>query len=162
MTYADQLLLLLAHVMKGKKGMNLNRAELIGNLVADPIVRALPSGQSVASFRIATGHSWKDTKTKEKKQATEYHHTIAWGRLGEVVDKYLKKGDKVYIDGRLHNRSWDDKEGAKHFRTEVVAQNLIMLGGAKKKAEAEKVNDEVIVEEIDVSKVPVDEKEDKE
>ena len=68
----------------------------------------------------------------------------------------------MYIDGRLHNRSWDDKEGVKHFRTEVVAQNLIMLGGAKKKAEAEKVNDEIIVEEIDVNKVPVEEKGDKE
>lgn len=142
--------------------MNLNRAELIGNMVADPIVRALPSGQSVASFRIATGHSWKDAKTKEKKESTEYHHMIAWGRLGEVVDKYLKKGDKVYIDGRLHNRSWEGKDGVKHFRTEVVAQNLIMLGGAKKKADAEKMNDDVIVEEIDVNKVPVDEKEDKE
>ena len=69
--------------------MNLNKAELIGNLVADPIVKALPSGQSIASFRMATNYTWRDSKTKEKKNNTEYHPIIAWGKLGDVVGKYL-------------------------------------------------------------------------
>ncbi|MFA6097935.1 MAG: single-stranded DNA-binding protein [Patescibacteria group bacterium] len=134
--------------------MNLNKAELIGNLVADPIVKSLPSGQSIANFRMATSHIWRDVKTKEKKESTEYHPIIAWGKLGGVVEKYLKKGDKVYIDGRLHSRTWAGKDGAKHTVTEIVAQNLIMLGGAKRKSEQDnkKVNDEVVVEEIDMSK----------
>jgi single-strand DNA-binding protein len=140
--------------------MNLNKAELIGNLVANPVVKALPSGQSIARFRLATNYSWRDTKTKEKKESAEFHSIIAWGRLGDVVGKYLKKGDKIYIDGRLHTRIWNGKEGDKKYFTEIVAQNLIMLGGAKTKPEKEtdKVNDEVIVEEIDPSKVSDDEK----
>ena len=75
--------------------MNLNKAQLIGNLTANPEVRTLPSGQSVASFSLATSYSWKDSKTKEMQKNTEYHPIIAWGRLGDVVGKYLKKGDKV-------------------------------------------------------------------
>lgn len=141
--------------------MNLNKAELIGNLTANPLVKAMPSGQSIATFSIATNFRWRDSKTKEKKQSAEFHPIIAWGRLGDVVGKYLKKGDKVYIDGRLHTRFWQGKDGIKRGRTEIVAQNLIMLGGAKAKSEkdAAKVNDEVVVEEIDVNKVPVNEKE---
>jgi len=140
--------------------MNLNKAELIGNLVADPIIKALSSGQSVAHFRLATNYRWQDAKTKEKKENTESHSIIAWGRLGNVVGKYLKKGDKVYLDGRLHTRCWNGKEGVKKSATEIVAQNLIMLGGANSKSEndTKKVNDEVVVEEIDVNKVPVEDK----
>lgn len=140
--------------------MNLNKAELIGNLVANPIIKALPSGQSVATFRMATSYSWRDAKSKEKKENTEYHPIIAWGKLGNIVGKYLKKGDKVYIDGRLHNRNWEAKDGTKIKESEIVAQNLIMLGGAKKKTdqETQNVNDEIVVEEIDVNKVPADEK----
>lgn len=140
--------------------MNLNKAELIGNLTANPVVKALPTGTSVASFSLATNYNWTDYKTKEKHKTAEFHPIIAWGKLGEVVGKYLKKGDKVYIDGRLHTRSWQGKDTIKRSRTEIIAQNLIMLGGAKAKAEkeTEKVNDEVIVEEIDPAKVPVEEK----
>ena len=137
--------------------MNLNKAELIGNMAIDPIVKSLPSGQSVAYFRVATNYSWRDAKTKTQQKNTEFHSVIAWGKLGDVVGKYLKKGDKVYIEGRLHNRSWEDKDKVKRDRTEIVAQNLIMLGGAKKKS-AEQANDEVVVEEIDINKVPVEAK----
>jgi single-strand DNA-binding protein len=140
--------------------MNLNKAELIGNLTADPIMRSLPSGQAVASFRLATDYSWTDYKTKERHKTAEFTPVIAWGKLGGVVGKYLKKGDKVYIDGRLRTRSWQGKDNIKRQQTEIVAQNLIMLGGAKNKSvkAEEKVNDEVIVEEMDVSKVSVEEK----
>lgn len=140
--------------------MHLNKAELIGNMVADPIQKTLPSGQNVARFRLATNYSWTDVKTKQKQKSVEFHPIIAWGKLGGVVGKYLKKGDKVYIDGRLHTRQWQDKEGIKHSRTEIIAQNMIMLGGARGKTEkdADKMNDEVIVEEIDPSKVPAEDK----
>ncbi len=140
--------------------MNLNKAELIGNLVADPAVKALPSGQSVAVFRVATSYAWRDSKTKEKKENTEFHPIIAWGKLGEVVGKYLKKGDRVFIEGRLRTRNWDGKDGIKRSKTEIIAQNLIMLGGAKAKPESEatKVNDEVVVEEVSLEKVAVEEK----
>jgi len=140
--------------------MNLNKAELIGRLTADPDIKALPSGQSVAQFRMATNYRWQDPKSKEKKENTEFHSIIAWGKLGNVVGKYLKKGDKVYLDGRLHTRSWKGKEGVKRSTTEIVAQNLIMLGGSKAKSDdsVKKVNDEVVVEEIDVSKVSAESK----
>ncbi|MFA5134169.1 MAG: single-stranded DNA-binding protein [Patescibacteria group bacterium] len=141
--------------------MDLNKTELIGNLAVDPTVRKLPSGQSVASFRIATDYTWRDLKSKAQRKNTEFHDAIAWGRLGDVVAKYLKKGDRVYVDGRLHNRAWEGKDGVKRHRTEVVMQNLIMLGGAKKKSDGDtkKVNDEIVVEEIDVDTVPVEGKE---
>ncbi|MFH0805114.1 MAG: single-stranded DNA-binding protein [Patescibacteria group bacterium] len=137
--------------------MNLNRAELIGNLAADPELRNVPSGQSVASFRLATSYAWRDLKTKERQERVDFHPIIAWGRLGDVVGKYLKKGDRVYIDGRLHTRFWTGKDNVKRGRTEIIAQNLIMLGGAKGSHDKanQKVNDEVVVEEIDVAKVPV-------
>lgn len=141
--------------------MDLNKTELIGNLAVDPTVKKLPSGQSVASFRLATDYTWRDLKTKERRKNTEFHNAIAWGKLGDVVGKYLKKGDRVYIDGRLHNREWEGKDGIKRRRTEVIMQNLIMLGGAKKKSDSDtkKVNDEIVVEEIDIDKVPVEGKE---
>lgn len=141
--------------------MNLNKAELIGNMAANPVVRTLASGQSIASFKVATNYTWRDAKTKSKQSAVEFHPIIAWGRLGDVVGKYLKKGDRVYLDGRLHNRTFQGKDGVKRSRTEIIAQNLIMLGGAKHKTEKDtaKVNDEVVVEEISMDKVPVEEKE---
>ena len=129
--------------------MNLNKAELIGNLVADPVAKALPSGQTVASFSVATQHVWNDRKTKKQKNDVEYHPVVAWGKLGDVVAKYLKKGDKVYVDGRLKTTSTQENGKFRRYRTEVIASNLIMLGGGKKES-AEKTNDEVVVEEIDI------------
>jgi single-strand DNA-binding protein len=127
--------------------MNLNKAELIGNLAADPTVRELPGGVSVAGFTVVTSRVWKADGGPKKE--VEFHPVVAWGQLGQVVAKYLKKGDKVYIDGRLRTRTFQGKNTVKRSRTEIIAQNLIMLGGAKQ----EKVNDEVIVEEIDPAKV---------
>ena len=126
--------------------MNLNKAELIGNLTGDPAVRKLRSGASVASFTVATSRSWKgDSGTKKE---VEFHPVTAWGQLGQIAAKYLKKGDKVYIDGRLKTTAFQGKKG-KVVKTEIVAQNLIMLGQAK----VEKSNDEVVVEEMDPEKV---------
>lgn len=140
--------------------MNLNKAELIGNMTANPEVKSLPSGQSIASFSIATNYTWRDAKTKEKQKNTEFHSVIAWGKLAGVVEKYLKKGDKVYIDGRLHTRSWEGKDKVKRSKTEIIAQNLIMLGGARDKSDdkATQANEEIIVEEINVDKASVNNK----
>lgn len=133
--------------------MNLNKAELIGNLVADPIVKALSSGMTMARFRMATNRAWRDNKTKKLNRDVEYHPVIAWGRLGEIVGKYLKKGDKVYIEGRLQTREWEDKNKVKRYQTEIVASNMIMLGSKNGKApKQEKVEDDVVVEEVDLKK----------
>jgi single-strand DNA-binding protein len=109
--------------------MNLNKVMLIGNVTRDPEVRATPSGQNVASFSVATNRRWKDQSGQPKDQV-EYHNIVAWRRLAEIVGQYLKKGSKVYIEGRLQTRSWDDQSGTKKYKTEIIAENLIMLDKA--------------------------------
>ena len=136
--------------------MNLNKLSIIGNLTQDPIVRALPSGTSVTSFTVATNYSWKDSESKERQKTTEFHPIVAWGRLGGIVSKYLKKGDRVYLEGRMNTRNWEDTKGIKRNRTEVIASQLIMLGG-KSSTKSEKVNAEAVPEEVTLSKVPVSE-----
>lgn len=107
--------------------MDLNKTMLIGRLTADPQSRTLPtSGQKVASFSVATGRKWKST-TGETKEETQFHNIVAWGKLGEICAQYMKKGMKVYIEGRLTNRSWTGADGQKKYRTEIVADNTIML-----------------------------------
>ncbi len=102
---------------------------LIGNVVRDPEVRTTPSGQSVASFSIATNLVWKDKNGQQQKKA-EFHNIVAWRRLGEIVGQYVKKGSKIYLEGRLQNRSWDDQNGIKRYRTEIIADNMILLDKA--------------------------------
>jgi single-strand DNA-binding protein len=105
--------------------MNLNKVFLIGRLTQDPEVRNTPSGQSVATVRIATNRVWNDQASGQKKEAVEYHTIVAWGRLGEICSQYLKKGSMALFEGRLQTRSWDDKQtGAKRYATEVVAENM--------------------------------------
>ncbi len=136
--------------------MNLNKVSLIGNLVKDPVVRALASGTSLTSFSVATNYTWRDKDSKEKQRTTEYHPVVAWGKLGTIVAKYLKKGDKVYLEGRLNTRTWEDAKDVKHYRTEIVANQLIMLGGKSGKGDkSEKMNAEVAPEDVTVEKVPV-------
>jgi single-strand DNA-binding protein len=120
--------------------MNLNKAELIGNLTADPIIKKLSSDKAYVRFVVATNQTWKDAKTKEVKKESEFHNIVAFGKLAAVVSKYLKKGDKVFISGRLKTQKWQGRQ-----KTEIVADNLIMLGN-KPKPEG---NDEAVVEEID-------------
>lgn len=108
--------------------MDLNKAMIIGRLTRDPEIRTTPSGQSVTSFSVATGYAWKDKQTGEKKEQTEFHNVVAWGRLGEVIAQYMRKGRQIYIEGRLQTRSWDGQDGVKRYRTEIIADNIIMLG----------------------------------
>ena len=110
-------------------GKSLNRVQLIGNLGKDPEVKYTPQGTPVAKITIATNERFKD-KAGEWQDRTEWHNVVLWQRLAEIAGEYLKKGGKVYIEGRLQTRSWDDKtSGQKKYMTEVVASDLILLGG---------------------------------
>lgn len=105
---------------------SLNRAQIVGNLTRDPEMRYTPSGQAVSSFSVATNRRWKD-KDGNNQEATEFHNIVAWGKLAEITSQYLKKGNKVYIEGRLQTRSWEGQDGGKRNRTEIVAENFIFL-----------------------------------
>ncbi|MDH3710549.1 MAG: single-stranded DNA-binding protein [Cyclobacteriaceae bacterium] len=106
-----------------------NKVILVGNLGKDPEVRHLESGVMVANFTLATTESYKDRTTGERKQVTEWHNIVLWRGLAEVAEKYLKKGNQVYVEGKLRTRSWNDQEGNTRYTTEVVADNMTMLGG---------------------------------
>jgi single-strand DNA-binding protein len=111
-----------------------NKVILIGNLGADPETRAMPSGTTVANLRIATSESWRDKQTGEQQERTEWHRVALFGRLAEVAGEYLRKGSKVYIEGSLRTRKWQDKEGKDRYSTEIVGNDMQMLdargGGA--------------------------------
>ncbi len=102
-----------------------NKAILIGNLGADPEMRYTQSGAAVATFNIATTETW--VKDGNKEERTEWHRIVAFGRLGEICGEYLSKGSKVYIEGRIQTRQWDDKDGNKRYTTEIVAREMKML-----------------------------------
>lgn len=107
--------------------MDLNKVMLIGNVTRDPELRSTPSGQSVASFAIATNRVWKDPSSGERKSAAEFHNIVAWRKLAEICGQYLRKGSKVYVEGRLQTRSWQGQDGNKRYMTEVIMENMIML-----------------------------------
>jgi single-strand DNA-binding protein len=109
---------------------SLNKVMLIGNLGKDPEVRAIPSGVKVANFSIATTEKYND-KEGQRVEKTEWHNIVMWRGLAEVAEKYLKKGNSVFIEGRLQTRSWEDQSGQKKYMTEIVADNMVMLGGRK-------------------------------
>jgi single-strand DNA-binding protein len=107
---------------------SVNKAILIGNLGTDVELRSTSGGQNVANFRIATNRVYTD-RDGQRQEQTEWHNIVAWARLAEICDQYLKKGDQVYIEGRLQTRSWEDQSGQQRWTTEVVAQEMTMLGG---------------------------------
>lgn len=109
--------------------MNLNKVMLIGNVTRDPEVRKIPNGQTVASIGLATNRRWND-QSGQRQEQVEYHNIVVWRKLAEIVGQYVKKGSKIYIEGRLQTRSWDDQSGAKRYKTEIVGENLIMLDRA--------------------------------
>ncbi|PIP34182.1 single-stranded DNA-binding protein [Candidatus Falkowbacteria bacterium CG_4_10_14_0_2_um_filter_48_10] len=109
--------------------MNLNKAMIIGNLTRDPEMRTTPSGINVTSFSVATNYVWKD-QSGQKQEKAEYHNCIAWRRLGEIAGQYLRRGAKVFVEGRLQTRDWVGPDGGKRYRTEIIAENLIMLDRA--------------------------------
>jgi len=108
---------------------SVNKVILVGNLGKDPEVKFTPSGVPVAKFSLATNERYKD-KAGEWQDRTEWHNIVAWQRLAEIVGEYVKKGSKIYIEGRLQTSSWEDKQsGEKKYRTEIVASDLVLLGG---------------------------------
>lgn len=107
----------------------INKVILIGNLGADPEIRATQSGDSVATLRIATSETWKDKQTGERMERTEWHRVILWRRLAEIAQQYLHKGSKVYIEGKLQTRAWTDQSGQNRYTTEIVGNELQMLDG---------------------------------
>lgn len=109
---------------------SINKVTLLGNLGKDPEIKFLPSGQAVANFSIATTSSIKDKTTNDWKETTEWHNVTAYGRTAEIIRDYVKKGNKLYVEGRLTTRSWDDKEtNKKVYRTEIVVNELVLIGG---------------------------------
>lgn len=106
-----------------------NKVILVGNLGADPETRAMPSGSTVANLRIATTENWKDRQTGEQQERTEWHRVALFGRLAEVAAEYLRKGSQVYIEGSLRTRKWQDKQGNERYSTEIVGNDMRMLGG---------------------------------
>jgi single-strand DNA-binding protein len=107
----------------------LNKVILIGNLGADPETRAMPSGMTVANLRVATSENWRDKASGEQQERTEWHRVALFGRLGEVAAEYLRKGSQVYIEGKLRTRKWQDKQGVERFSTEIIGDEMLMLGG---------------------------------
>ena len=107
----------------------INKVILVGNLGNDPDVRYTQSGAAVANVSIATSESWKDKNTGEQQEKTEWHRVVFFGRLAEIVSEYLKKGSQIYVEGRLQTRKWQDKEGIDRYSTEIVANEMQMLGG---------------------------------
>jgi single-strand DNA-binding protein len=105
-----------------------NKVILVGNLGADPEVRYMPNGGAVANVTVATTESWKDKQTGENQEKTEWHRVVFFARLAEIVGEYLKKGSQIYVEGRLQTRKWQDKSGQDRYTTEIVANEMQMLG----------------------------------
>lgn len=109
-----------------------NKVILIGNLGQDPEVKYTPTGTAFTRLNLATTESWKDGKTGERQERTEWHIVILWGRLAEIAGEYLKKGAQVYVEGSLRTRKWQDKNHVDHYTTEVTASDMQMLGPANR------------------------------
>ena len=112
-------------------GGSVNKVILVGNLGRDPEVRYTPGGQAVANFTVATNDSWTD-KGGQKQERTEWHRVVVWAKLAELCGEYLSKGRQVYLEGRLQTREWTNKEGAKQYTTEVVANQVVFLSGGER------------------------------
>ncbi len=107
---------------------SVNKVILVGNLGRDPETRYMPNGEAVTNVTIATTDTWKDKATGEKREATEWHRLVFYRRLAEIAGQYLKKGSQVYVEGSLKTRKWQDKEGAERYTTEIIVDQMQMLG----------------------------------
>lgn len=147
--------------------MDLNRATILGRLTRDPELKSLTSGRSVATFSVATSRTWTDQNGQKQTQA-EYHNVVIWGKMAEVAGQYLRKGSRIYIEGRIQTRDWTPQDGIKRYRTEIIADNMIMLdsktaGGSGSSSfaasnpsfdSASAPAQEVVEEEIKVEDIP--------
>ena len=106
---------------------SVNKATILGNLTRDPELRSTPNGQSVANFGVATNRKYKNTSTGEVVEDTQFHDVVAWGKLAEVINQIFKKGNKIYLEGRLQTRQWEAPDGSKRYRTEIIMDNFVAL-----------------------------------
>ena len=118
--------------------MNLNLVQVCGRMTADPEMKTLPTGTMLAKFSVASNRTWKDKNTGQKNEEVEFHNVVAFGRTAEVIAQYFNKGDEIYIQGRLKTSSWEDQQGSKRYRTEIIADRFDF--GQKSKANAERSN----------------------
>ena len=134
----------------------INKVILIGRLGRDPELRYTPEGTAVANFSLATSEEWHDNSSGEKREKTEWHNIVAWKKLGEICGEYLRKGSQVYIEGKLQTRSWEDKDGNKRYKTEIVANQMQMLSDKKPAPPKDRVGkeNEIPKEEIDPDNIP--------
>lgn len=107
---------------------DLNKVMIIGRLGRDPELKRTASGQAVANFSVATSEKYTD-KSGSKHESTEWHNVVAWGKLAEIIEQYVSKGSQIYVEGKLQTRSWDDSNGVKKYKTEIVCSSMQMLGG---------------------------------
>jgi len=140
--------------------MNLNKVMIIGNLTRDPEVRTTGNGANVASFSVATSYVWTD-QSGQKQEKVEFHNIVAWRKLADICAQYLHKGSKVYIEGRLQTRDWTGQDGVKKYRTEIMAENMIMLdragqGGGAPRAQNNNVAQEPVIEESTEEEIKVE------
>jgi single-strand DNA-binding protein len=119
----------------------LNKVIIIGNVGRDPEMRYTPSGRPVTSFSVATSRSWVSAEG-ERREETEWFNVVAWGTLAEICKTHLTKNQQVYVEGRLQTRGWEDESGKKHFRTELVANEMILLGERRQQGDIDYVSDE--------------------
>lgn len=110
---------------------SLNKVLLIGNLGKDPEIRSMSNGKSVANFSVATSEQWKNKDTGQKQEKTEWHNIVAYDKLADIIGQYLRKGSKMYLEGRLQTRKWTDKEGKDRYTTEIICNEMQMLDGKK-------------------------------
>lgn len=142
---------------------SLNKAQVIWNLTSDPEIKQTPSGQSVASFSLATNRTWKDSSWT-KQEAADFHNIVVWWKLAEICEQYLEKWKQVFIEWRMQTRSWEAQDGSKRYRTEIVADQMLMLGSWKKSDDwfddfpdekpVKKKSKPKAEEEIDISDIP--------
>lgn len=133
----------------------LNKVILIGNLGVDPESRFMPSGGQVVSLRLATTRRWKDKQNGERKEETEWHRVVFFNRLAEIAAEYLKKGSQIYVEGRIRTQKWQDKDGSDRFTTEIVAEEMHMLGGkTASKPEKEEAPAQSMDYDFDDDKIP--------
>ena len=119
----------------------INKVILVGHLGQDPEIRYTPGGMAIANATVATSDSWKDKQTGEQQEKTEWHRVVFFNRLAEIVGEYLRKGSQVYVEGRLQTRKWQDQSGQDRYTTEIVANEMQMLGSRNKGAGAAAPND---------------------
>jgi single-strand DNA-binding protein len=134
----------------------INKVILIGNLGADPEVRYMPSGGAVTNVTLATSDSWKDKQSGEQHDRTEWHRVVFFNRLAEIAGEYLKKGSKIYLEGRLQTRKWQDKNGQERYTTEIIASEMQMLDGRGGNVTADSHPHQTNMSHESSSKMPMD------